>query len=199
MGYFNVGKYKIFYSDNRFLEINKPFYEKLSGIDMIGMKILGIDGKLNKNAAKLQNLQIQKVQEDYKKLSREAFIKKWVHFDFVTDEAKNNSWEILYDYFHIQRNGFIKDLRDSGQQIIDDFSGSNNYTFPQGEVVELKFRLTSNHNFFEKIFRKSHYLTTILDLTKIQRIQGSLTNLEIRTNNRVLKLSDSIEIMNNGG
>jgi len=199
MGYFNVGKFNIFYSDNRFLEINRPFYEKLSATEMIGMKILGTDGKLDKNAQELQNLQIQHLKEDFKKLPRETFVRKWVNFEFEIPETLNVGWEIIYDYFHLHKNGYIKDLRESGEKLIADFDGFNNYIYPQGEIVELKFILKSNHNLFTKIFRKNHYLSTILDLTKIKSINGSLKNLEVRTNTQILRLSDNIEIINNGG
>ncbi len=195
MGYFKIGKYKIFYSDDRFVEINKPFYENLSAVDMIGLKILDFDGKPNKNYVKLASLQVEKLKEDYKNLKRNEFIKKWVEFEFTNEQAKNVGWEIICDYFEIHKNGHIKDLRDFNDQLVDEYDG-NNYIFPQGEVIGLEFNLIHNRNIITKFFDSSKTLRFVLNLAKIERIKGDLTDIEISTDSQFIKLGKKILIIN---
>jgi len=194
MGYFKIGKYNVFYSDDRFIEINKPFYENLSVFEMIGMKMTN-GGKLNKKALQLQKLQIEKINKDLKIYSKQRFYEKWVEFEFLDEKAKNISWEIIYDYFEIHKNGQIREIRDFDSQLLDSYEG-NSYNFPQGETIELEFILSSNKGILSNLFNKHRTLTTVVNLTMIEKIKGTLSEIIIQTNNQVLKLGKDIVIMN---
>lgn len=160
------------------------------------MRIHGIDGKPSAKAIDLEKLQMKKLNEDFEILSRQAFIKKWVEFDFIGDSCQNLSWEIITDYFVIHRNGYIKDSRDFVEQLKDNYDGKG-YSYPQGVVIGMKFNLLSKNDFITKLFGKGKTLTMTIDLRKITRIKGSLSNLELHTENLIIKLSDTVEIICN--
>jgi len=193
MGYFTIGKHKVFYSDARFASINKPFFDSLSAHEAISLNILKIDGTRNSNAIKLENLQIKKLNEDFKLLSKEHFVKKWVEFEFSDKVAQSVSWEIIYDFFFARGVGSIKDIRTFDQKLSDDFSGQG-YSFPAGNVVELEFELFPGKNILRSFFKKRMTLTKLLDLSKIVLIAGSLDAMKIVTQDEEIVLGGQIRI-----
>lgn len=192
MGYYKIGKYEVFYSDDRFAEINKPFVEQLSASDIIGLNILGIDGKPNKNAVELANIRVKKLKDDYNTLSKQDFICKWVELEFEDDNAQAIGWEIIYDYFHLHKNGRIVDLRNFDHKMKDEYSGAN-YTNPQGQFIGLQFMVAQN-SFMSTLFSNSN-LTFSLNLSSIKHIKGNLNNLEIETDSKKIILSKNIKII----
>lgn len=194
MGYFKIGKYKVFYADSKFIEINKPFYEGISATEMVSMKILGIDGQRNDNAIKLEKVQFDKLKNDFKILFPKQFIEKWVDFEFIDQEAKQLSWEIIYDYFQINKNGNIEDVRDFGEKVSEAYAGKD-LQFPQGHIVKLTFKLLYSSSIFTKLLGSEKFLTKMIDLTNIQMIKGSLDAFQITTEREVLKFGKNIEII----
>lgn len=193
MGYFKIGKYRVFYADSKFIDINKPFYEGISATEMISMKILGFDGKRNGNAIKLEKLQLEKLKHDFKNLSRQRFIEKWVNFEFIDHEAKQLSWELIYDYFQINKNGKVEDVRDFEEKLVEAYAGED-LQFPQGHLVKLTFKLSSNSSIFTRLFNSEKVLTKMIDLNDIQRVKGSLDAFQITTEREVIIFGKSIEI-----
>jgi len=156
------------------------------------MNILGINGQPDRNATNLTNLQSEKLKQDLKTLLPGEFISKWVEFDFKDQEAKDVSWEIIYDYFHIKKNGMIRNF---SAKIIND-QNENKYVFPQGQIVALQFKLSDDKIYGRLCFSK-RVLTKVIDLSKISRIKGSLTALEITIEREILILADNIEMIPN--
>lgn len=192
MGYYSIGKYKVFYSNDRFYEINKPFVEKLSATDMLRLNMLDLGRKPSKKAIELHNLRIKKLNEDYKNLSNLSFIKKWVRFEFDDQVAPKIAWEVIYDYFHLHKNGRIVDLRAFDQVVEDDYLGLS-YTFPQGEVVELEFK-TLRNNFISRLFSNTT-VTFTLNLSSIQFIEGTLSELQIETSSKKIVLGQTVKVI----
>ncbi|HEX3383910.1 MAG TPA: hypothetical protein VHS53_01915, partial [Mucilaginibacter sp.] len=101
MAYYRIGKHNVFYSDDRFKEINKPFLDTLSPSDAITLNILGVDGKPSKNAIELETLRVKTLKDDHNSLNKHDFIRKWVEFDFTGGNVHKIAWEVIYDYFHL--------------------------------------------------------------------------------------------------
>jgi hypothetical protein len=195
MGYYTIGNYKIFYSADRFAEIDEPYLAKLEPIERVGLNMLGMDLKPSKARLELDRLHITTLQTEFKRLTRKEFENKWVNLYFKWEEASNNSWEIIYDYFHIFKNGKIKDSRDFVEKITDSYSGLSSI-YPQGKVVELIFNINRlNDNTWTKLFGKRIELIKELNLKTVTSIEGSLTNLQIDTPSETLYLSDTIRFM----
>ena len=193
MGYYKIGKHKVFYSDDRFTEINMPFLEKLSAHEIISLNILEITGKECKNAIILTNLWKEKLKSDYKKLSKKEFIHKWVEFEFKDENAQGLAWEIIYDYFHLHKNGRIVDLRNFDQKLVEDFTETT-YIFPQGESIGLQFMVT--HSFLGYKPLEKNTLIFNLNISCITHIKGTLNSLEIKTDSMEIILGKNIKIIN---
>lgn len=192
MGYFKIGKHKVFYSDDRFVEVSKPFFKELSASDIMGLKILGINGKPNNNAVELTNRCSKKLKDDHSTLSKQKFISKWVEFEFKDEGAQAIAWDVIYDYFYLHKNGWIVDLRDFDKKLKDDYSGKN-YAYPQGALIGLQFNISAN-SFISRLFSKN-ILTFTLNLVSIKYIKGSLSHLEIRTDSKEIILGREIKII----
>lgn len=196
MGHYTIDKYKIFYSRDRFAEIDDPYLATLDPLERIGINMLGMDLKPRGARLELDKLHIATLEADYQRLSQESFEDKWVKLSFNEKEASVNSWEIIYDYFHIFKNGKIKDKRDFGEKIADSYTGQE-ALYQQGKIVELTFNISTFHeNLWDKLIGKKSELIKELDLKSITAIEGTLTSLRIDTPKETLYLSDTIRFVN---
>ncbi|CAD5254335.1 MULTISPECIES: hypothetical protein [unclassified Imperialibacter] len=197
MAYYKIGRYRVFYSEDRFMEVNQPFLSSLTAHELISMKVLGIDGKPDKNALKLQTIHIEKLQEDLKNLPNQDFIEKWVEFDFRNEKAQDVVGEILVDYFDIYKNGCIIDLRTFDDQLNNDFTGEN-LSFPTGEKVRLQFTLSNRQNFAQRLFKRRSLFNVVMDLKRIKIAKGVLADFKIETDNQIFQFSENVEISSKG-
>tara|TARA_R110002012_G_scaffold13845_13_gene58521 strand:+ start:5398 stop:5883 length:486 start_codon:yes stop_codon:yes gene_type:complete len=157
------------------------------------MKIPGVDGKPNKNAIKLQTIHVEKLRKDFKNLSNQNFIQKWVEFDFRDEKAKNVVGEILADYFDIYKNGCLIDIRTFDDQVNDDFTGQN-LSFPIGEKVHLQFRLSRTQNFVQRLLKRRPMFNVVMNLKRVKIVKGVLTDFKIETDNQIFQFSEHVEI-----
>lgn len=193
MGHYRIGKFKIFYSKDRFREIDEPFLTKLTPTERFGLRT----GLRDDIRLKLHNLRISKLKGDLKALSGASFVDKWVNFEFKEKQAQIVALELIEDYFLIHKNGEIVDYRDEITQIIDSFSYDVNTHFPLGEIIGLRFNLAGSviDSILYYLFISTPNTVDLnLNLTSVKYITGDLHNITIVTKSMTILLRKSITI-----
>jgi hypothetical protein len=187
MGYYCINKYKVFYSSNRFKDIEAPFLATLTFTEIFSLNFK-FSGKQSLNQQKLERLRITKLKEDFRTLPINQFIEKWVGFRFEADEAQSVAWEILFDFLHLHKLGWLEDVRDFNEKLFDGYDGYG-YIFPQGKIININLKLNVR-SWKEKLFGKHCIVKKSIDLTKIKKIEGTLEDLRIETVNEIITLSN---------
>lgn len=190
MGHYKIGRFKIFYSPDRFGIIDEPFRTNLTPEERIGMGV----GMRNDLIVKQHDFRIKRLKGDIKKLSEVEFIEKWVNFKFEGEQAQKIALDLISDYFLINKNGTIIDYRDEITKIVDNYNYDISEPFPLGKIIGLKFNL-SDSIFQHLSFVKLNTITLSLNLPSIKHIEGDLNNIEIVTSLRTIDLRKDVSIM----
>lgn len=195
MGYFNIKNNYIFRTDEKFKTIIDRFEKSLKPEELITIHLV-TNGKHHKKYKKLVKIQYNHLKDEFRRLPKEKFFEKWVNINYEGKDAINKSWEIIYDYFHIRKNGFISDIRDFSKKLSEDYEGTS-YVFPQGSVIVLNV-LKYPSNILLKITGKYSIEKSFqVNLKNIKRITGTLKYLKIYYSSDILFLGDEVKIINN--
>lgn len=99
------------------------------------------------------------------------FYEKRVKFRFTGEDAKDNLWDLFYDYCYLTGNGFLTDNRDFTERFTADYEGEA-LRYPMGKVFDLEFPI------------KNNYESGILGVLK----KRSPSSFEVRINVECVKL-----------
>ena len=127
-----------------------------------------------------KELMFNYIKQEYDK-DKDKFFEDWVKFDLSHKEAKENMWDLLYDYSIYTSNCFLSDIRDQIEKIHQDFIGKN-FTYPMGKVFAVNFKIRHENNILSKLFyNRQHYMKIIIDVDKVLKITGKLDDFYIFT------------------
>ena len=130
-------------------------------------------------ACEADQLRFQYLSELFKR-DPEAFYRKWVEFDLRDQEARDNAWDLLYDYCALYRIGYLVDLRSKIGSIFADLAGDS-YIYPMGRIFGL--RVLGGHTLGSLFHvRPRSAVTLIIDMSQAVRAYGTLATflLEFR-------------------
>ena len=103
------------------------------------------------------------------------FRKEWVCFDLQGEDAREDAWDLLYDYSALTRNSRIKDIRDFASQVVASHSGDD-YLYPMGRVFVMEFQIILPAPWWERFWKRStHNVSIMVDANRVQKLVGSLS------------------------
>lgn len=122
------------------------------------------------------------------------FKTEWIEFDLKGKKASENIWDLLYDYCHFFGFAFLTDLRDYPEKFTADYKGEL-YSYPMGRVFALNHFMKSAKMWW-KFNNKNigRTVRVIIDINKVNRLQGSLSEFIVTTNNYKLFCGINFEI-----
>jgi hypothetical protein len=129
MPYCEINKQPVFLSHQR--EVNRLALANKDATFRVSSKIAGRPA-----ACEADQLRFQYLSELFKR-DPEAFYREWVEFDLRDQEARDNAWDLLYDYCALCGIGYLVDLRSEVGTIFADLAGDS-YTYPMGRIFGLR-------------------------------------------------------------
>ena len=194
--YFNVKGYKILYTRKRFQEMNDEIVSSLTKSEINSIWAELAFKNVNTNHYELEKRQILKLKEEHEKLSEHEFFYKWVALSLDGEEAAKICFTLLCDYFEIHKNGQVKAISKLNGQPAIELDGKR-HIFPQDTTAVLEFNVTNKRGLINNLFSSKETLIIVIDIAKIELIEGTFDDLKIYTDQQVIRLSSRIEVMSN--
>lgn len=171
MGYYTIGKQKIFVHRNLDQALREEALSDWSPLDRIGSLMVG------PQSVKADQL-IFKVLEE--KARRPDFYDSFVRFSLQGDDAQLNAWDLLYDFCHLRGCGRLIDSRDFVEKLEADYAGEL-HLYPQGKVFDLDFSVQARRPVLREwiLKRERTRIRIRIDVRKIEKIHGELEAFEI--------------------
>lgn len=194
MGYFIIGKHKVFDANSKLKEVRKTFLNQ-PHIKHIIIDMLDINGKPRKEKIEMENYITHFLDLELAANPPSDFVRKWVEFDIEGADAQHDGWLIITDYFSITGYGYVRSTKIGMDRILGDYGyEASRYYFPQGEVVDLVFGISTEvgNALVRRLFPKKAFLKKELDFRSITRIRGSLENFQVFTKTECITFGETI-------
>ncbi|OME41444.1 hypothetical protein [Paenibacillus odorifer] len=171
-------------------ETDRMLREEIYGVGNV-MKSYIVKSNDKNNTSRLQKkLLHKKYRED-----PATFIDRFVKFDLCGEEACENLWDILYDYCAYYGSGYPSDHRDIEEQLFDEYNGSQ-FIYPQGKKFYLDYyapSLSLKGKFLRH--KKGKIIRTLIDTRNVVRVVGTIDKFLIIFNDRMIRCSDTFEVI----
>jgi hypothetical protein len=171
MSYCEINKQHVFLSHQREAKVNGLALANKDATFRVSSKIAGRPA-----ACEADQLRFQYLSELFRR-DPEAFYREWVEFDLRDQEARDNAWDLLYDYCALYGIGYLVDLRSEIGTIFADLAGDSS-RYPMGRIFGL--RVLGGHtlaSFFH--LRPRLAVTLIIDTSQAVRAYGTLTTFQL--------------------
>jgi hypothetical protein len=171
MPYYEINGKPVFLSHQREAALNGLALAHKDTSFRVSSKIAGQPA-----AREADELRFQYLSELFKR-DPEAFYREWVEFDIRDQEARDNAWDLLYDYCALYKIGELVDLRSEMGAVIADLAGDS-HTYPMGRIFGL--RVLGGHtvaSFFR--LRPRSVITLVIDTSQLVRACGILTTFRL--------------------
>ena len=112
----------------------------------------------SKESQKASKLEYEYLVSQFKS-NQQDFISDWLSFNLNGKEARENIFDLLWDYGEYCGNCFLRDIRSNEQKLLDDYSVQS-LTYPIGcsFIVETNTSINNRLNIFKTIFGKKNKL-----------------------------------------
>lgn len=171
MPYYEINSKPVFLSHKREAALNGLALAQKDAKFRVSSKFAGRPA-----AREADGLRFQYLTELFKR-DPAAFQREWVEFDLRDQEARENAWDLLYDYCAVYNIGELVDLRSENGAIIADLVGDS-YTHPMGRIFGVRvlgaYTLAS---FFH--LRPRSGVTLVIDTSQVISACGVLTNFRL--------------------
>jgi hypothetical protein len=103
----------------------------------------------------------------------------WAAFDINGNEAVHNVWDVLNDYCNYYKCGYLTDLRDYAQHLMDG-DASDTHKYPVGQVFSLNHSAKSTKWWWPYTHGMKGRTVSLLIVAKnVYRLAGDLTNFTV--------------------
>ena len=171
MPYYEINSKPVFLSHKREAALKGLALAQKDANFRVSSKIAGQPA-----AREADGLRFQYLTELFKR-DPDAFQREWVEFNLRDQEARENAWDLLYDYCALYNIGELVDLRSENGAIIADLVGDS-YTYPMGRIFGVRvlgaYTLAS---FFH--LRPRSAVTLVVDTSQVVRACGVLTSFQL--------------------
>jgi hypothetical protein len=192
MGYYLVDKMPIFLTREREKELRDEVSKDKTPWWQIGSRIAyrNNDNSPNKELERLMfDLIIKKYNSD-----KQKFISEWYTFDLLGDVASLNAWDLLYDFSTYYGYSFLKDFRDFSEKLEADYSGEL-FSYPMGKVFSFNHFVKPAKWWWKYRYKmKGRTVELIIDVNKITKINGNLTDFYIHFNDTSIRFNKNIQV-----
>ena len=173
MSFFIINREPVFIPWNRYRELSREFTKDKDPIDKISAHI---EGEANNE---LSRMFLDYLDKEYEN-NPEEFDNEYANFSLKGEDAKDNIWNLIYDYSVFYNFPLLYDARNFPEILTKNFS---EFTHPMGDVFYLKFKtpIISKKILFFLIKQDYHETMIQIDCKKINTIVGNLKEFEITT------------------
>lgn len=186
MAFYSIDKYKVFLDQKLYDEV---FEEVSSGKDAKWRISSGIQGhsELQEKMALIKGFLLQEM-----KLNEEAFVDKYVKFDFTDEEARRNIWTLLCDYCDCFGHSFLSSCEDDTNRVLRDYMIPSKFC-PMGDIFYLSHIVKPYYWWWRYFYSmKERQIRIRMDVRRVLRIEGSLHEFTVFGENFEVNLSDAI-------
>lgn len=189
MSYLIINKYPVFLSSNKYSEIEDEVCTDKDPRWRISSTIQG-----HIEAKEKHKLIYQSLKQKYD-FNPSKFIVEWVKFDFKEEEARENVWDLIYDYSSLYGFSFLEDMRGSTDKFLEDYLGLS-MIYPMGKTFVLAFSAKQSPIRLKKFFSKNISLIRLaINIECVKRIIGELSDFIIDHNNIRIRCYQNLEII----
>lgn len=180
---------------------NTPVYitwRALREIDQIVLEHKGVPFKMSTQIAgtreerEATELRIKFLEEEYRK-DPVLFYEKWVNFDLMDDEARSETWDLLFDYCHFRGWGRLIDVRDFQERLLSDLMGES-LQYPMGKAFLLTIPIMTPKALLSRLLSSSKgpELSVVIDTSGVRRLAGSLAEFTLYSDDYVIRFGSNI-------
>ncbi len=179
MSYYNIEKNAVYMSHGNYRKI---LVDELKVSDYSGFYISGSNGQPSKERTKHEALVYDFLLDKFK-TDFEGFRKNYLDFELVESEARDNIWDLLYDYCIYYGHSLLIDLRDEHKQMIDDLNGDTSIYLPMGNTFVIAASLQKNRFKIRNILKSFPKTNILINANKIIKIDGRLEHFQVSFEN----------------
>lgn len=177
MSFFTINQEPVFIPWNKYKKLTNEFTKGKDPLDKIAAYMEGDTSK------ELSKMFVDYLSKEYDN-NPKKFDEQYVNFNLKNEEAKENTWNLIYDYSMLYNYPLLYDARDFSEILSNDYQRKfNEFTYPMGDVFYLKFKIPTVPK--RSIFwgHKQDYNETMIkiDCNSVNSIVGSLKGFSITT------------------
>jgi len=187
MPYYEINSKAVFLTQKREAALNGLALAHKDGRFRVSSKIAGQTA-----ASEADKLRFQYLSE-LSERDPETFQRDWVEFDLRDQEARDNAWDLLYDYCAFYRIGELVDLRTESGAILADLVGDS-YTYPMGRIFGMRV-LGTNTVVSSFYLRPRPTVTLVIDTSQVVRACGVLSNFQVECQHCVFHCGKDLSVV----
>lgn len=189
MPYYIIDKQPVFLPESRERELRLEALKGKSATNVVLSEIAG-----TKEGAEADELIYQALKAKYAE-DPDQFHEDWVHFDLVGRDASDNVWDLLYDYCHYYGCGYLSDLRDFSQQLMDQYF-SDPLRYPMGKVFSFNHFVPPRKWWWKYVRRTTGRMLRLVIVTEhVRRLTGELTDFVVQTTSHLIRCAGDMNIL----
>lgn len=177
MSFFTINEQPVFIPWDKYKKLANEFTKDKDPLDKIAAYM---EGEASEELFKKIVAYLDKEYNNNPK----KFNEEYVNFCLKGEEAKENVWNLIYDYSILYNYPLLYDARDFSEIATDDYQRKfNEFTHPMGDVFYLKFKIPIVSKKLLFFGPKQEYNETMIriDCKKVDTIEGSLKEFKITT------------------
>ncbi|MCH7964903.1 MAG: hypothetical protein IH852_13305 [Bacteroidetes bacterium] len=188
MSYFIIDKLPVFLTSDKYNELREEATKDKDASWRVSSMIQGHKETEEKDEL-MYELLLKKYQED-----KSGFLSKWYSFDIKDSGASINIWDLLYDYSVFYGYSYLEDFRDYPDKLISDYEGES-LLYPMGKVFCFTHFVKPKKCWWKFRYKMNgRRIEFIIDVEKVKRINGNLTEFFVHFADTIIKLNKNIQI-----